>query len=994
MQSLLETNLDYLLFLHGFALVILGTYAMVLARMEERPAWRCLGTFSFAQAAFVWLQMVALDWGDTPIIAALRQAALAGSVLLLFAAARGGIIRRPSGRSTRWPYVLLAGVTAPLAWYGGVEAAISVLVIVGIAGSFLAIRLLWSWNQGQPPSPTRRLLRYSILGLSAYLAGRWLELLLARVLNPGATPSMPTDPLTEVLLGALAAGVCAGFVRPCRQLLQRSLGDEQKTARTRRELMILGGLALTIAVGWLTADLAGHHQDSTMRRQVLVRTELGAATIETDLVRQLHWNEQDLSNPAYLHLKHLMRAFPRANPDLRFAELMGVREGRTYFLADSEPPNSPDYSPPGQFYEEAEASYLAAVARHEPFVLGPIADRWGVWITASVPVVDLNQDRSWVTFDLDLSADGWDARIRQARLPVILITLLLAVLGVMFHQAQEQIRATLAQVVQSEQALLAAKEAAEAATRAKSDFLAVMSHEIRTPIGGVIGLLDMLRRLPQPTQQRYYTDLARDNAEALLEILDDVLDTAKVESGKLSFESIPFRLRAEFHRVLEALRLRAEAKGLALEWKVDPDVPEVLTGDPTRLRQIVANLVSNAIKFTARGGIHVTAQRDPVIAGDTRAQLRVSVRDTGIGIPPEAQTRLFAKFEQADASTTRQYGGTGLGLAIVKNLVERMAGNIAIESAVGAGTTFICTLRLPIGSAEEMAGLEPADLQAAALTRHACHLRLLGAEDNSTNREIMRFIVEQMGHEIVFAENGREAVDWLRRECFDAVLMDNRMPVMDGFQATRLIRDPAAAVRDREVYIIAVTANASQTYRAECLEAGMNDYLTKPVREAALHAALGRAIDHQQHRGFRLPAMPPAQEAGETPPAGMSEAELTAAVTAESEPGGPEAQFSPATLRKIARQFLQETPLLLAAMRTALQTGDAVTLGRGAHSLKSTSWYVRGDRLRAVAAELETCADAGRQDELGPLLDRVEHEFALLRPELDAKLTEFEPVAP
>jgi hypothetical protein len=422
---------------------------------------------------------------------------------------------------------------------------------------------------------------------------------------------MPTDPLTELFLGALAAGACAGLVRPCRQLLQRSLGDEQKTARTRRELMILGGLALTIAAGWLTADLAGHHQDSTMRRQALVRTELGAATIETDLVRQLHWNEQDLSNPAYLHLKHLMRAFPRANPDLRFAELMGVREGRTYFLADSEPPNSPDYSPPGQFYEEAEASYLAAVARHEPFVLGPIADRWGVWITASVPVVDLNQDRSWVTFDLDLSADGWDARIRQARLPVILITLLLAVLGVMFHQAQEQIRATLAQVVQSEQALLAAKEAAEAATRAKSDFLAVMSHEIRTPIGGVIGLLDMLRRLPQPTQQRYYTDLARDNAEALLEILDDVLDTAKVESGKLSFESIPFRLRAEFHRVLEALRLRAEAKGLALEWKVDPDVPEVLTGDPTRLRQIVANLVSNAIKFTARGGIHVTAQRDP-----------------------------------------------------------------------------------------------------------------------------------------------------------------------------------------------------------------------------------------------------------------------------------------------------------------------------------------------------------------------------------------------
>ncbi len=379
-----------------------------------------------------------------------------------------------------------------------------------------------------------------------------------------------------------------------------------------------------------------------------------------------------------------------------------------------------------------------------------------------------------------------------------------------------------------------AKAAAEAANRAKSDFLANISHEIRTPMGSIIGVLELLAKQEIPAAARDSLHTLGDSAEGLLRIIDDLLDFSKIDSGELSLEEVDFHLHDTVRGVVDLLAPRATAKGLQLRLEVDDKIPAWLRGDPVRLRQVLLNLAGNALKFTSEG--HVAIRLEPGSASRDRVTVDFRVSDTGIGIPVDVRPRLFQPFTQVDSSPTRRYGGTGLGLAISKKIVDLAGGAIALESTSERGSTFAFTLPFAVAEAPSEAAQRE---EPPAEPRPSRHLLLV--EDNAVSRMIAQRQVEAMGYRVDLAENGLEALEAVERKDYDAVLMDCQMPELDGYEATRRLRQ--REVGSQHTPVIAVTAHAMEGDREKCLAAGMDDYLAKPFREKELAAILARWLD-------------------------------------------------------------------------------------------------------------------------------------------------------
>ncbi len=413
--------------------------------------------------------------------------------------------------------------------------------------------------------------------------------------------------------------------------------------------------------------------------------------------------------------------------------------------------------------------------------------------------------------------------------------------------ANEKLEAEVSQHRRTERELQRAKETAEAAVAARSVFLANMSHEIRTPLNGIIGMNDLLRGTALDAEQREYVEAVTLSGKTLLTLINDILDFSKIEAGKMIFERIKFRLWDVVEQTMALYGDAAEEKNLKLETRAAPGLPELVRGDPTRLRQVITNLVNNAVKFTSGGSVSLSVRLEDETK--EKATLRFEVRDTGIGIPEDIQQTLFQSFTQADGSTTRQYGGTGLGLAICKRLVEMMGGQIGMASKPGEGSLFWFTARL--GKTGQMTSppIETSSVSKppAAAPGGKTLARVLVAEDKPINQDVCRRHLERLGYAVDLAANGKEAVAAWREHSYPFVIMDLQMPEMDGCEAVRQIRAlEKERGTNRRSRIIAITAHAMTGAREECLQAGMDDYLAKPITRAALREVMARNTEPPQ----------------------------------------------------------------------------------------------------------------------------------------------------
>lgn len=513
------------------------------------------------------------------------------------------------------------------------------------------------------------------------------------------------------------------------------------------------------------------------------------------------------------------------------------------------------------------------------------------------------------------------------------------------NNLEEMVKAKTAELEKAKQEAEEAAARANSATQAKSEFLANMSHEIRTPLNGIIGMTGLLGSTRLDDVQKAYVDDLAFSGDLLLSIISDILDFSKIEAGKLELENIPFDIRKLLGKLKSVVNYQAESKGVNLSFSIGEKLPETVSGDAVRLRQILLNFLSNAVKFTPKGGL-VTLSADEISRAGDISVIGISVKDTGIGIKPEDISKIFEKFTQADSSTTRKFGGTGLGLPISKLLVEKMEGEIEVFSTPGEGSEFTVKIPFPVSATPEKKEKESIEIE----WTHPPLILL--TEDNIINQKVISQALRNSGCKVDIAGDGSEAVELFFKKHYDLVFMDLQMPVMDGYEATKLIREKEAS--DSHVPIGAMTAGSSQDVKKKCIDSGMDNFISKPVKTADLKRFIASELPHliksDSHREEDADSQSRLREI-------FNKEEALSLLD------GNEILFG-----EILEYFRDQTRQMLADAENALNASDFKTAERLVHSLKSMAANVGAEQFSDHSAECEKiCSSKNAPDALKKL---------------------------